>query len=96
MTRSGPIDFLGIDRSGNVVVVELKRDELPRECLAQAIDYASDVAPWTVEELGEICAQIKCRGRFQRSFSRTDLSVNVNSSQRIVLVDLRSIRRSSA
>ena len=39
-TQSGPLDLLGIDRSGNMVIVELKRDMLPREALAQAIDYA--------------------------------------------------------
>ncbi len=48
-TKSGPIDLLGIDKSGNTVIVEIKRDQLPRECLAQAIDYASAVAGWTVE-----------------------------------------------
>jgi len=90
MTRSGPIDLLGIDRAGNTVVIELKRDELPRECLAQAIDYASDVASWTVERLGEICAQYLQKS-FEDAFSETfpdvDLdSVNVNSAQRIVLV----------
>src|SRR3990172_5784324 len=56
-TKSGPIDLLGIDKSGNTVIVELKRDELPRESLAQAIDYASDVADWTVERLGEVCLE---------------------------------------
>ena len=42
-TKSGAIDLLGIDKTGNTVIIEIKRDELPRECLAQAIDYASDV-----------------------------------------------------
>jgi RecB family endonuclease NucS len=41
-TKSGPLDFLGIDVNGNIVIVELKRDSLPREALAQAMDYASD------------------------------------------------------
>jgi hypothetical protein len=90
MTRSGPIDLLGIDRSGNTVVIELKRDELPRECLAQAIDYASDIASWTVERLGEVCAQYHRKSfedAFSEAFPDVDLdSVNVNSSQRIVLV----------
>jgi Fe(3+) dicitrate transport protein len=31
------------------VIVEIKRAELPRESLAQAIDYASVVAEWPVE-----------------------------------------------
>jgi RecB family endonuclease NucS len=55
-TKSGPIDLLAIDRSGNIVIIELKRAELPREALAQAIDYASDVAEWTVERLSAVCS----------------------------------------
>ena len=54
-TKSGPLDFLGIDNNGNTVVVELKRDKLPRDCLAQAIDYASDIASWDIEKLRETC-----------------------------------------
>ena len=56
-TKSGPLDLLGIDKHGNTVVIELKRDRLPREALAQAIDYASDVADWSIEKLSEICTQ---------------------------------------
>jgi hypothetical protein len=37
MFKSGPIDLLGIDKTGNVVIIEIKRDKLPREALAQAI-----------------------------------------------------------
>jgi len=56
-TRSGPIDFLGIDKNGNPVVIELKRDKLPRETLAQAIDYASDISTWDIEKYSEICSK---------------------------------------
>ena len=31
MTRSGPLDLLGIDHTGDLYVIELKRDRLPRE-----------------------------------------------------------------
>lgn len=54
-TRSGPMDVLAIDSSGNTVVVELKRGRLPREALVQAIDYASDVASWDLDRLSEEC-----------------------------------------
>ncbi len=54
-TVSGPLDLLGIDKDGNTVIVELKRDMIPREALAQAIDYASAVAEWDVNELEELC-----------------------------------------
>jgi RecB family endonuclease NucS len=68
MTKSGPIDLLGIDRSGNTVIIEIKRPELPIETLAQAIDYASDVAEWTVERLSEICADYT-KKTFEEAFS---------------------------
>lgn len=89
-TKSGLIDLLGIDRSGNTVIIEIKRAELPRETLAQAIDYASDVAEWTVERLSKICADYT-RKTFEEAFSEAfpdaDLeNLNINSTQRIVLV----------
>jgi RecB family endonuclease NucS len=37
-TKSGALDLLGIDKSGNLIVIEIKRDKLPREVIAQAID----------------------------------------------------------
>jgi hypothetical protein len=90
MTHSGPIDLLGIDRSGNAVVIEIKRAELPRESLAQAIDYASDVADWTVEKLSDVCSGF-CRKTLQEAFNDAfpdvDLEmVSVNSAQRLVLI----------
>ena len=89
-TRSGPIDLLGIDSSGNTVIIELKRDELPRESLAQAIDYASDVAGWTVERLNEVCLAYMHKPletAFNEAFPDVDVeSLSINSSQRIVLV----------
>src|SRR3972149_6032620 len=89
-TKSGPIDLLGIDKSGNTVIVEIKRGELPRETLAQAIDYASDVAEWTVERLSEVCADYTKKTfeeAFNEAFPDADLeNVNLNSTQRIVLV----------
>src|SRR5262249_32119272 len=54
LTKSGPIDLLGIEGSGNSVVIEIKREELPRESLAQAIDYASDAAEWRAERLNKV------------------------------------------
>lgn len=90
MTRSGPIDLLGVDKSGNTVVIEIKRDELARVSLAQAIDYASNVAGWTAQRLGEVCATYTERTLeevFNEAFPDVDLeSINLNSTQRIVLV----------
>jgi hypothetical protein len=90
MTRSGPIDLLAIDKSGNTVIIEIKRAELPRESLAQAIDYASNIAEWTVEKLSEVCSEYKkmtLQDAFNEAFPDIDLeTVNLNSTQRIILV----------
>jgi len=89
-TKSGPLDLLGIDRHGNTVIIELKRDKLPREALAQAIDYASDVADWSIEKLSEICAQYTGKSledHLTESFPDISLeNLNINETQRIVLV----------
>jgi hypothetical protein len=90
MSSSGPIDLLGIDRTGNVVIVEIKRDKLPREALAQAIDYASDAAAWNIEKLEEICLEYSGKTLeeiFAESFQDVDLeNLNINDTQRIILV----------
>ncbi len=90
MTKSGSIDLLGIDKSGNTVVIEIKRAELPREALVQAIDYASNVAEWTTEKLGEVCWAYTSKvfgDAFNEAFPDVDLeSVSLNNTQRIVLV----------
>jgi hypothetical protein len=43
----GLIDLLCIDRTGDLVIVELKRDKTPREITAPTLDYASWVADRT-------------------------------------------------
>jgi len=40
-TTGGPLDLLGVDSDGRLVVFELKRGTLTREAIAQIIDYAS-------------------------------------------------------
>lgn len=89
-SKSGPIDLLGIDSSGNLVVIELKRDKLPREALAQAIDYVSDVALWSIDKISETClanTEKPLEELFEEKFPDIDLeSINLNSMQRIMLV----------
>lgn len=89
-TKSGPLDYLAIDNNGNTVIIELKRELLPREVVAQAIDYASDIANWEIEKLSEICLQHTGQSledfiteNFQ-NVELEDLAINLN--QRILLV----------
>lgn len=90
VSKSGVIDLLGIDKSGNLVLVELKRGMLPRETLAQAIDYAADVADWSVEKLSEVCSEYSGKtleDLFADVFPDVNIeNLNVNSTQRIILV----------
>lgn len=90
LTRSGPLDLLAIDRSGNLVIIELKRDQLPREALAQAIDYASDIATWSIDKIREVCAKYTGKSFedvFVDAFPDIDLTVlKINEEQRIILV----------
>lgn len=89
-TRSGTLDYLGIDNKGNLVIIELKRDKLARETLAQAIDYASDVAKWDTEKIREIC--LSYTGQSIDDFIAEnfedidDDSFVINESQRLLLV----------
>ncbi|MEE4355779.1 MAG: endonuclease NucS domain-containing protein [Desulfococcaceae bacterium] len=48
------IDLLGIDKNGNTVAVELKREKTPRETIAQLLEYASFVENLDYAQLNEI------------------------------------------
>jgi RecB family endonuclease NucS len=50
-TPGGPLDLLGVDEDGRLVVFELKRGSLTRDAVAQAIDYASYLADLEIDDL---------------------------------------------
>jgi len=50
-TPGGPLDLLGVDDDGQLVVFELKRGSLTRDAVAQAVDYASYLDSLEPEEL---------------------------------------------
>jgi len=89
-TKSGPLDFLGIDRDGNLIIVELKRDKLPREALAQVIDYAADLANYEPEQINEICKdfnKVSLEEFLSEKFPETNFEeVVINQAQRLLLV----------
>jgi hypothetical protein len=50
------IDLLCIDATGDLVIVELKRDRTPREVTSQALDYASWIKDLGLDKIEEIAA----------------------------------------
>ena len=50
----GRIDILAIDADGNLTVIELKRNQTPREVVAQLLDYPSWVRHLSSEAIAEI------------------------------------------
>lgn len=53
----GRIDLLCLDKEGDTVIVELKRDKTPREIVAQALDYASWVTDLPDGRIREIATE---------------------------------------
>ncbi len=52
-TSGGPLDLLGLDSDGRLVIFELKRGTLTREAVAQIIDYSSYLVMLERDELSE-------------------------------------------
>ncbi len=56
-TAGGPLDLLGVDEDGRLVVFELKRGILAREAVAQIIDYASYLNGLDPDALGRLISE---------------------------------------
>ncbi len=91
----GRIDLLAIDADGNLIVVELKRGQTPREVVAQALDYGSWVRHMNSEEIADIFIDYQRRflnmetpeginDALQRRFNT--IPDELNSSHRLVIV----------
>ena len=61
-TDGGPLDLLGVDGDGRLVLFELKRGRLPREAVSQIIDYASDLEDKGVDGLAKHIADSSGEG----------------------------------
>src|ERR1043166_6608288 len=44
-------DVIAVDARGHVIIIEVKRGQTPRDVIAQALEYAADVAEWSYETL---------------------------------------------
>lgn len=92
----GFIDLLGLDREGNTVVIELKRDRTPRDTLAQALEYASSVEEMTSGQLEFIFQrylndEATNLAEYHQQYFALDANeaVAFNKDQRVVIVGQR-------
>ena len=84
----GRIDILGIDREGDLAIVELKRDRTPRDIVAQVLDYASWVRGLTTKQVHQIAAE-NLHGPLGELFKQAfgmDLPDRLNESHSMVIV----------
>ena len=86
----GIIDILCLDRMGDVVIIELKRDKTPREITAQILDYASWVKDLSNERITEIANEyLKDNGPLEEAFIRKfgeDLPDILNEHHKMLIV----------
>ena len=85
------IDLLGVDRDGNVVVIELKRDRTPRDVVAQALEYAAFAAKLDAGALEGILGEYRpdeppgLAEQHREYFDQSE-AVAFNKDQRIVII----------
>ena len=86
----GRIDLLCINGDGDLVIVELKRGQTPREITAQALDYASWVKDLTLRQVEEIAAgYLKgklLKDAFENTFDKEYSEVIINGQHSIRIV----------
>jgi hypothetical protein len=91
--HGGVIDLLGVDSTGAIAVIELKKDKTPREIVPQVLDYASWVSGLKTPDISRIAEQyLKGRnaGRnlpdaFREKFGQSIPDV-LNTSHSMVIV----------
>lgn len=69
--HGGYIDLLGLDETGTVHVLELKRDKTPRDVTAQALDYGSWVATLSRADIVGIWNTYNTLTPFEEAFADT-------------------------
>lgn len=99
-TPGGPLDLLGVDSDGRLVVFELKRGTLTRDAVAQVIDYASYLYELNAEELSVHISERSGKGGlpkiddflgwYAEQFAR---SFDSNHKPRLILVGLGADER---
>lgn len=87
------IDLLCIDRNGDAIIVELKRDKTPKEVTSQILEYASWINELSRERIIEIADDYlhkKDKGSledvFTAKFNVQDLPETLNGNHKMIIV----------
>ena len=87
------IDLLGVDREGDLVVIELKRDRTPRDTIAQILEYASFVEDLSYEQLEGIFREYTGEENivlteYHRNYFelREDEAIAFNKNQKLIII----------
>ncbi|GAJ05486.1 unnamed protein product, partial [marine sediment metagenome] len=91
------VDLLAIDRDGNLIIIELKKNKTPREVVAQLLDYASWVKELKDEDIAGIYetyvrkyhpekANILLDESFCKRFNLQEMPEALNESHQLVIV----------
>jgi hypothetical protein len=84
------LDLLGLNAAGDLVIIELKRDQTLRETVAQGLEYAAWASTLSYEQVADIAkgylgSEDKLREAFRLRFE-ADLPDALNQAQKIVLI----------
>jgi hypothetical protein len=79
--HGGRVDLLAIDRDGNLVIIELKRNQMPRDIVTQVLDYGSWVSSLRAEDIAPIFNEY----RKKRFPNEPDLSIDAAFCRRFGL-----------
>ncbi len=83
------IDILAMDVSGNLSIIELKKNRTPREVVAQLIDYASWVQSLSYEDIAAIYAEKNFGKKLEEGFDDAfgaSLPEQINQSHELIVV----------
>jgi hypothetical protein len=94
---SSRLDLLAIDGDGNLIVLELKRNQTPREVIAQVLEYGSWIVKVRAEDIPQIYRSYVERYHpdritesfeqaFRRHFAVREVPEDLNSSHELVVV----------
>ena len=93
----GRVDLLAIDGVGDLVLLELKRDQTPRDVVAQALEYGSWVVKLRAEDIAQAYRKYVDRYHpdraaesfdeaFRKRFQLREVPEDINQSHQLVVV----------